>query len=104
MDETQLKIPHDMNLSPCATKVYIGVSGKPSDMVDFVGNSHGLVYIDMDRILLENGRHLLAYVQDKKFVEFSKDISEKICSFVDLAEGNEVVLALGSKKFPSLEH
>ena len=92
----ELRIPHNMNLAPCATKVFINPTEKVSDLIDLVGNSHGLVYVDLDRILLENGRHLLAYVEDKKFVEYSKDISEKICKYVDLAEGNQVVLALGS--------
>lgn len=97
-ENTELRIPHDMNLSPCATKVFLNPIEQPSDLVDYVGNSHGLLFVDLDKILIENGRHLLAYVEDKKFVEYSKNISEKICEYVNLAEGNQVILALGSSK------
>ncbi len=95
-DEEEYKIPHDMNLSPCATKVFLNPIDDANKLVDIVGNSHGLVFVDFDKILIENGRHLLAYVEDKKFIEYSKEISEKICKYVDLAEGNQVVLAIGS--------
>ncbi len=95
-DTEVLRIPHDMNLAPCATKVFLNPTEKISELVDLVGNSHGLVCVDLDKILLENERHLLAYVEDKKFVEYSKDISEKICKYVELAEGNQVILAIGS--------
>jgi len=93
-----LRIPHDMNLSPCATKVFLNPIEQPSDLVDYSGNSHGLVFVDLDKILIEDGRHLLSYVEDKKFVEYSKNIAEKICKYIDLVEGNQVVLALGSSK------
>lgn len=95
-EKKEYKIPHDMNLAPCATKVFIMPTDTPENLVDYVGNSHGIVYIDMDRIMIEDGRHLLAYVEDKKFVEYAKRISEKICEYVDLAEGNQVVLAIGA--------
>ena len=91
-----LKIPRDMSLAPSATKVFINPNGKVSEMIDFAGNSHGLVFVDLDKILLCAGRHLLAFVEDKKFVEFSKDISEKICEVVDLAQGDKVILSIGS--------
>ncbi len=96
--EQEYRIPHDMNLSPCATKVFLNPVDEVIKLVDIVGNSHGLVSVDLDKILIENGRHLLAYVDDKKFVEYSKEIADKICSYADLAEGNQVILALGSSK------
>ncbi len=91
-----LKIPKDMSLAPSATKVFVNPTGKVNEMIDYVGNSHGLVYVDLDKILLSVGRHTLAFVEDKKFVEYSKDISEKICEVVDLAQGNQVILSIGS--------
>lgn len=93
---SELKIPRDMSLAPSATKVFINPNGEISDMIDFVGNSHGLVYIDLDKILLSVGRHTLAFVEDKKFVEYARDISEQICELVDLAQGNQVLLSIGS--------
>lgn len=95
-NEEEYRIPHDMNLPPCATKVFLNPIDEAHKLVDIVGNSHGLVFVDFDKILIENGRHLLAYVEDKKFIEYSKEISEKICKYIDLAEGNQVVLAIGS--------
>lgn len=94
--QEELKIPHDMNLSPCATSVFIQPKGEPRELLDYVGNSHGIVHIDLDKILVEDGRHILAYVEDKKFVEFSNKICEKILDYVVLAEGNRVVLSIGS--------
>ncbi len=94
----EYKIPHDMNLPPCATKVFLNPIDDIDKLFDEVGNSHGLVYVDMDKILLKNGRHLLAYVEDKKFVEYSKEIADEICKYADLAEGNQVILAFGSSR------
>lgn len=90
------KIPHDFSLPPSATRVFVNPVGKVEELLDYVGNSHGLFYVDMDRILLEVGRHPLAFVEDKKFVEYSKDIAERVCKYIDLAEGNQVLLSLGS--------
>ncbi|KKP54761.1 hypothetical protein A3K02_01720 [candidate division WS6 bacterium RIFOXYD1_FULL_33_8] len=98
VDDSVVKIPHDMNLPPCATKVFLNPIFPKEELVDVVGNSHGLVHVDLDKIMIENGRHPLAYVEDKKFVEYSKEIAEKICEYVELAEGNEVILSLGSSK------
>jgi len=95
-DESKEKIPVDSTLSPTATKVFIQPTLKPSDLREYVGNSHGMVFIDMDRIMIDHGRHLLAYVEDKKFVEYAKQIAEKICEYVELAQGNEVVVSIGS--------
>ena len=95
-ESSDLRIPKDMSLAPSATKVFVNPTGNVSEMMDFVGNSHGLVYVDLDKILLSVGRHTLAFVEDNKFVEYSKDISEKICEVVNLAQGNQVILSLGS--------
>jgi hypothetical protein len=46
--------------------------------------------------MIDEGRHLMAYVEDKKFVEYSNNISEKVCEIVELAQGDEVVVTIGS--------
>lgn len=94
----EIKIPHDMSLSPSATKVFLSSDLEPSKLIDYVGNSHGIVYIDLDRIMLEEERHLLAYVDDNRFVEYSKSLAEKVCKYIELAEGNQVILSIGSQK------
>jgi pyruvate, water dikinase len=100
-NEEEFIIPCDMSLSPCATKVFLDPVSQPEDLIDYVGNSHGLVSINMDKLILANGRHPLAYVEDKKFVEYSKEICFKICKYVELAQGNRVVLAIGSSQASS---
>ncbi len=94
----QVKIPHDMTLPPCATKVFMQPIGTPEELLDYVGNSHGIVTLDLDKIMIEKGRHLLAYVDDRKFVEYSKEITDKLCRYIDLAEGNQVILSIGSSR------
>jgi pyruvate,water dikinase len=90
--------PKDTTLPPSATKVFSMVDAKPKELFDYVGNSHGIVYVDLDKILIEDGRHIMAYVDDKKFVDFSNNICEKIMEYVDLAQGDEVVVSIGSRK------
>ena len=96
VEEVVNEIPRDTTLSPTATKVYSMTDLEPKKMFEFVGNSHGIVYVDLDKILLEDGRHIMAYVEDKKFVDFSKKMCEKIVEYVELAQGNEVIVSLGS--------
>lgn len=90
--------PKDSTLPPTATKVFSMTNLKPKELFNLVGNSHGIVYVDMDKIMIENGRHIMAYVEDKTFVEYSKEISEKILRYTELAQGNEVILSIGSQK------
>jgi hypothetical protein len=71
---------------------------EPKKLFDNVGNSHGIVYVDLDKILLEDGRHIMAYVEDKKFVDFSNKITEKLLEYIELARGEEVVVSIGSSK------
>lgn len=91
-----IKIPRDMTLSPSATKVFSMGNMDSSKLIDFVGNSHGIVYVDLDDILVKEGRHLLAYVEDKKFLDFCNKIAEKLVKYVELAQGDEVVVSIGS--------
>jgi len=86
----------DTTLSPTATKVFISPALSLEELSEYAVNSHGIVYVDLDKIMIEDGRHPMAYVEDKKFVEYANKISEKICQIVDLAQGNRVVLTIGS--------
>jgi pyruvate, water dikinase len=90
--------PKDTTLPPSATKVFSMTDVGPKKLFDYVGNSHGIVYVDLDKILIEDGRHIMAYVEDKKFVDFSNSICEKVLEYVDLAHGDEVVISIGSRK------
>jgi pyruvate, water dikinase len=89
-------IPKDSTLSPTATKVFVTPTLEVKELREYVGNSHGIVYVDLDKIMIEDGRHLMAYVEDKKFVEYANDISERISEIVELSQGDEVVVTIGS--------
>ncbi len=91
-----LMIKKDFTLPPCATRVFSMGNIEPTKLFDYVGNSNGIVYIDLDEIMINEGRHLLAYVEDKKFLDYTARITEKILRYVELAEGNEVVVSIGS--------
>lgn len=97
-EEEKVLPPKDSTLPPCATRVFSMMDKKPKDLFEYIGNSNGLVYLDLDKILLEDGKHLMAYVEEKEFVDFSKKISEKILEYVDLVHGDEVILSIGSGK------
>lgn len=90
--------PKDLTLPPSATKVFSMIDAKPEKLFDFIGNSNGIVYLDMDRIMIEDGKHILQYVNEKKFVDYTKKICEKVLSYVNLVRGEEVILSIGSSK------
>lgn len=90
--------PKDFTLPPTATKIFSLVNQQPKELFDFVGNSNGLVYIDLDKIMIEDGRHILQYVEDKKFVDYSKRICNTILEYVNLVKGDEVIISIGSAK------
>jgi len=90
--------PKDFTLPPTATKIFSLVDKQPKELFDFVGNSNGLVYIDLDKIMIEDGRHILQYVEDKKFVDYSKRICNTILEYVNLIKGDEVIISIGSAK------
>jgi len=90
--------PKDSTLPPCATKVFSMGNIKPEELFNYVGNSHGIVYVDLDKILLADGRHIMAYVEDKQFVDFSNKIAQKLLEYIELARGDEVIVSIGSSK------
>ena len=99
IEEVQEELPpKDFTLPPSATRVFSMVTDSSKKMFEFVGDSHGLVYIDLDKIMLEDGRHPLQYVEDKKFVDYTKKICEKVLEYIKLVQGDEVVLTIGSSK------
>jgi pyruvate,water dikinase len=96
VEEHKLNIVKDRTLTPSATRVFSMADLEPSKLVEYVGNSHGIVYVDLDQILLKDGKHLLSYVEDRRFLDYSKKICEEVIKYAELAEGNEVVLLIGS--------
>jgi pyruvate,water dikinase len=96
-EEEREPIPRDNSLSPTATKVFIIPTLENKKLREYVGNSNGIAYLELDKLMIEEGRHLLAYVEDKKFVEYANSISEKACEIIELAQGDEVIVTIGSR-------
>lgn len=88
--------PKDSTLPPTATKIFSMVTEPPKKMFKYVGDSNGIVFVDLDKIMIEDGRHILKYVEERKFVDYTKKISQKVIEYVDLACGDEVVVSIGS--------
>ena len=97
-EEKGLDIPKDNTLPPSATKVYVSGDDSPEEMIKYIGNANGIVTIDMDKLMIDEGRHILAFVEDKNFVEYANKMADKICEYVELAQGDTVILSLGSSK------
>lgn len=96
-EEEKEPIPRDNSLSPTATKVFVMPTLENKKLREYVGNSNGIAYLDLDKLMIDEGRHLLAYVEDKKFVEYANSISEKACEIIELAQGDEVIVTIGSR-------
>lgn len=104
-EEKDLLPPKDTSLPPSATKVYCCGDVEPKKLFEYVGNSNGIVSVDLDKIIMKAGKHPLAYVAEKKFVDYSKEICEKAMEYIDLAHGDDVMISIGSltaKEFTSL--
>ncbi|MGI5897968.1 MAG: PEP/pyruvate-binding domain-containing protein [Candidatus Dojkabacteria bacterium] len=88
----------DSTLPPSATKIYSTANISSEKLFEYIGDADGIVYVDLDRIMIENGKHPLEYVKEKKFVEYTKEICEKVLEYVNLLSGNDLVLSIGSSK------
>jgi len=90
-----------------ATKVMLDLSEsvsaiKKSDTRQLVKNliiSDGVAVIDLDALILDLGIHPLAGVEEKGFVDYSKDLCERIDKVAELAGAKEVILSLGSASY-----
>lgn len=96
---TQVKslLPTDEKIIT-ATKVMIMPENTASvDRYNSVINLvDGVCFIDLDRLMLADKRHPLAYVEDKTFREYSKDFEKFLDMYADAVGGNEVIVSLGS--------
>lgn len=66
---------------------------KYADQKQFV-DGYGLV--DLDMAMVEKGRHPLAYAEEKKYKEYSKELELMLDAYTDAAEGDEVIVSVGS--------
>lgn len=96
--------PYDSSLAPSATKVFTMGDIASDTLFNYVGNSHGIVYVDLDKLMLEDGKHIMKYVEDRKFVDYTKRIANRVLDYVNLAMGNEVVVSIGSATVKSFRN
>jgi pyruvate,water dikinase len=96
-EEKKEGMSKDLTLTPTATKVFVTPFLEEKELKKYIGNSHGIVFIDLDKMMIDEGRHLMAFVEDTQFVEYANNLSEKICKIVELAQGDEVVVTIGSQ-------
>ncbi|HRI05361.1 MAG TPA: PEP/pyruvate-binding domain-containing protein [Candidatus Dojkabacteria bacterium] len=80
----------DSNLPHTATKVFVA----SNDMSEVV-NSDGVVYISLDMLMVDDGRHPLAYLAEKKYKAYADSIAQKLDAIASAASPNEVVVSIG---------
>ncbi len=85
------QVTADTTLPRSATKVFVS-GGSAQEIV----NSDGVALVDLDAIMIEDGRHPLAYVEDGKYKEYADSIAKKIDEIADVANPNEVIISIGS--------
>ncbi|KKR06234.1 MAG: Phosphoenolpyruvate synthase [candidate division WS6 bacterium GW2011_GWF2_39_15] len=73
-----------------ATKVFVS-DGNMQEIV----NSDGVAYISLDKLMIENDRHPLAYVEEKKYKEYADSIAKKIDAIAGMVSPNEIVVSIG---------
>ncbi len=90
---------------PTATKVFIMPKDKErgDDYEKYMTNSNGFCYIDLEKLMAEFEKHPLAYVEEKKYKAFSKQIEVIVDDFSDRAKGDEVIVSIGSLSVEELK-
>lgn len=84
----------DSSLPRTATKIFVD----PENTVqEGIIDSDGVVFVDLDRLMLANGRHPLAYLEDKKYKEYADGIAKHIDEIASVADPNEVIVSIGSQ-------
>lgn len=76
-----------------ATEVFLS----SCDVEDVVlKNANGLGFLDVEKLMLNEGRHPLAFAQEGKLVDYTNLIAKKLDAVADKFAGNEVIVSLGS--------
>lgn len=88
-----------------ATEVYLSSKGISNVEKFVLQNSNGLAFLDLESLMLNEGRHPLAFVEEGQVVEYTSLLAKKIDSLADKLGGNELIISLGnyySKNFSEL--
>jgi phosphoenolpyruvate synthase/pyruvate phosphate dikinase len=88
-----------------ATRVFVSHSTLLD--AESVAHSDGIFTLDLDKLMLEGGRHPLESEQNGSKKEYTDIIARKVDKIASMASGNEVVISIGSstieefRKLPS---
>ncbi len=78
-----------------ATNVYI-TSKDLTNLGKYVlDGSSGLAFLDLEELMLNEGRHPLAFVEDRQMTEYTNLLAKKVDSIADMFSGGEIILSLG---------
>ncbi len=78
-----------------ATDVYITSKGITNLGKYVLENCTGLVFLDLEELMLNEKRHPLAFVEDGQAAEYTNLLAKKVDSIADMFSGNEIILSLG---------
>ncbi len=94
-DEASFVFKRDSTLPNTATKIFVDTKNEISESIV---NADGILFVDMDLLMLEDGRHPLAYVEDGKYKEYAEKIGKKIEALASVVDTNEIIVSLGSQR------
>jgi pyruvate,water dikinase len=87
-EKVAASVSEDTVAPPTATKVY------SSEFKE--GVKSGIVYLDLDQMMIGAGRHPLAYVEEKEYKTYSSELAKDIDMVADVAGSEMVVVSIGN--------
>lgn len=99
VDSSEPEAPKPKKEKPrTATKVLMFPrrGSRPSEYLNYNGFLDGICYVDMDGLMIDDGRYPLAYLEEKKFSAYSKQLELLLDSFAELDQDDEVIVSVGS--------
>jgi phosphoenolpyruvate synthase/pyruvate phosphate dikinase len=62
-----------------------------------IADADGVMFVDLDKLMVADGRHPLAYLEDKKYKEYADKIASGINEIASAADPNTVFVSIGSQ-------
>jgi hypothetical protein len=89
-----------IELPRTATKVLLNAKSLDyneltAPLIPFINSLDGIYGYDLDRLMISQKRHLLAYVEEKMFKEYSSKLSRIIDELADFVKGNQLIVTIG---------
>ncbi len=88
--ETKMEQIDDLPNILTATKIYI--DGNSSE---FVSNSDGIMFVDMDKVILSYGKHPADVVADGEYKKYAQEVIQPILNVASSYSPKEVVVVIG---------